>query len=60
MIEIIMQVPDNLAQRLQPLYNWLPTVLEDTAGKFKGSEHAHVRTGRKAARRHACLLNLSV
>ncbi len=35
MVEIVMQVPDNLAQRLQPLYNWLPTVLELSLVGFK-------------------------
>jgi hypothetical protein len=35
MVEIKMQVPDNLAQRLQPMYNWLPTVLELSLVGFK-------------------------
>ncbi|MCK6630033.1 MAG: hypothetical protein L6R45_33265 [Anaerolineae bacterium] len=35
MVEITMQVPDNLAQRLQPLYHWLPTVLELSLVGFK-------------------------
>ncbi len=30
-----MQVPDNLAQRLQPMYDWLPTVLELSLIGFK-------------------------
>jgi hypothetical protein len=37
MVEIVMQVPDNLAERLQPLYNWLPTVLELSLVGFKTS-----------------------
>ncbi|GAB4434415.1 MAG: hypothetical protein Kow0031_16140 [Anaerolineae bacterium] len=28
MVEITMKVHDNLAQRLQPMYRWLPAVLE--------------------------------
>jgi predicted amidohydrolase len=35
MVEIVMQVPDNLAQRLQPLSHWLPTVLELSLVGFK-------------------------
>lgn len=35
MVEITMQVPDNLAQRLRPLYHWLPTVLELSLIGFK-------------------------
>ena len=35
MVEIRMQVPDNLAQRLQPMYDWLPTVLELSLIGFK-------------------------
>lgn len=35
MIEIKMQVSDNLAQRLQPLHDWLPTVLELSLVGFK-------------------------
>ena len=35
MVEIVMQVPDNLAQRLQPLYKWLSTVLELSLVGFK-------------------------
>lgn len=35
MIEIKMQVPDNLAQRLQPMYDWLPPVLELSLVGFK-------------------------
>lgn len=37
MVEIVMQVPDNLAQRLQPLSHWLPTVLELSLVGFKTS-----------------------
>jgi hypothetical protein len=35
MVEITMQVPDNLAQRLQPMHDWLPTVLELSLVGFK-------------------------
>jgi hypothetical protein len=35
MVEIKMQVPDNLAQRLQPMHDWLPTVLELSLVGFK-------------------------
>ena len=28
MVETKMQVPDNLARRLQPMHDWLPSVLE--------------------------------
>ena len=35
MVEIKMQVPDTLAQRLQPMYDWLPTVLELSLVGFK-------------------------
>ena len=35
MVEIKMQVSDNLAQRLQPMYDWLPAVLELSLVGFK-------------------------
>lgn len=35
MVEIKMQITDNLAQRLQPMYDWLPTVLELSLVGFK-------------------------
>jgi hypothetical protein len=35
MIEIKMQVHDNLAQRLRPMYDWLPAVLELSLAGFK-------------------------
>ena len=35
MVEIRMQVPDNLTQRLQPMHDWLPTVLELSLIGFK-------------------------
>jgi hypothetical protein len=35
MVEIKMQVPDTLAQRLQPMYDWLPAVLEFSLVGFK-------------------------
>ncbi len=35
MIEVKMQVTDKLAQRLQPMYDWLPTVLELSLVGFK-------------------------
>ena len=35
MVEITMHVPDSLAQRLQPMYTWLPTVLELSLVRFK-------------------------
>ena len=35
MVEIRMQVPDSLAQRLQPMHDWLPTVLELSLIGFK-------------------------
>jgi hypothetical protein len=35
MVEIKMQVTDNLAQRLQPMYDWLSTVLELSLVGFK-------------------------
>ena len=37
MIEMTMQVPDKLAQRLQPMSSWLPTVLELSLIGFKTS-----------------------
>ena len=35
MVEIKMQITDSLAQRLQPMYDWLPTVLELSLVLFK-------------------------
>jgi flagellin-specific chaperone FliS len=35
MVEITMQITDRLAQRLQPLYDWLPTILELSLVGFK-------------------------
>ena len=35
MVEIKMQITDSLAQRLQPMYHWLPTVLELSLVRFK-------------------------
>ncbi|HMQ52229.1 MAG TPA: hypothetical protein PKD98_09060, partial [Anaerolineae bacterium] len=35
MVEIKMQINDGLAQRLQPMYDWLPTVLELSLVGFK-------------------------
>ena len=35
MVEITMQVPDQLAQRLRPIYPWLPVVLELSMVGFK-------------------------
>ena len=35
MIEMTMQVPDRLAQRLRPMSPWLPTVLELSLVGFK-------------------------
>jgi hypothetical protein len=35
MVEIKMQITDSLAQRLQPMYDWLPTVLELSLVGFK-------------------------
>jgi hypothetical protein len=35
MIEITMQVPDSLAQRLLPMFAWLPAVLEFSLVRFK-------------------------
>jgi hypothetical protein len=35
MVEITMRVPDSLAQRLQPMYIWLPAVLELSLIGFK-------------------------
>ncbi len=35
MVEIKMQVTDSLAQRLQPMYDWLPFVLELSLVGFK-------------------------
>ncbi len=37
MVEITMQVSDSLAQRLQPMHTWLPTVLELSLIGFKTS-----------------------
>ncbi|GAB4452470.1 MAG: hypothetical protein Fur0044_47580 [Anaerolineae bacterium] len=35
MVQITMQITDRLAQRLQPLYDWLPTILELSLVGFK-------------------------
>lgn len=35
MVEIKMRISDSLAQRLQPMYDWLPTVLELSLVGFK-------------------------
>lgn len=35
MVEFRLQVPDNLAQRLQPMHDWLPAVLELSLIGFK-------------------------
>jgi hypothetical protein len=37
MVEIKMQITDRLARRLQPMYDWLPTVLELSLVGFKTS-----------------------
>ena len=37
MVQITMQVPDRLAQRLQPIHDWLPTILELSLVGFKTS-----------------------
>jgi hypothetical protein len=35
MVEITMQVTERLAQQLQPLYDWLPIILELSLVRFK-------------------------
>ena len=37
MVELTLQIPNSLAQQIQPITNWLPTIIELSVANFKSS-----------------------
>lgn len=37
MVELTLQIPNSLAQQIQPISNWLPTIIELSVANFKFS-----------------------
>lgn len=37
MVELTLQIPNSLAQQIQPISNWLPTIIELSVANFKSS-----------------------
>ena len=37
MVELTLQIPNSLAQQIQPISNWLPTIIELSVARFKSS-----------------------
>lgn len=35
MVELTLQIPNSLAQQIQPISNWLPTIIELSVANFK-------------------------
>ena len=38
MVELTLQIPNSLAQQIQPISNWLPTIIELSVANFKFSQ----------------------
>lgn len=38
MVELTLQIPNSLAQQIQPISNWLPTIIELSVANFKSSQ----------------------
>lgn len=38
MVELTLQIPNSLAQQIQPITNWLPTIIELSVTNFKSSQ----------------------
>lgn len=37
MVELTLQIPNSLAQQIQPISNWIPTIIELSVANFKAS-----------------------